>query len=201
MSNAPLTVEIVSGSPHRNGAAESVCEQLSTRLEARGIQVNMSFLSSDDVVGCNNCAACQKTGKCVMGGDFVDNVLQRMVAADVVALVAPVYFAGPSSSLKALLDRCQMFWARKYVLKRAVPAKRPIHLVVLGDGGDPFGTQALETVCTSALNCANLRIGERVRRFIGTKPGEGELSKLADEVIASVSMFNIPDEKQQAGDQ
>lgn len=46
--------------------------------------------------------------------------------------------------------------------------KRPAHLVVIGDGGDPFGTEPLETICTSALNCADLRIEpQRIHRLIG----------------------------------
>lgn len=40
-------------------------------------------------------------------------------------VIAPVYFAGPSGWLKAALDRCQMYWARKYVLRNWVPRKRP----------------------------------------------------------------------------
>ena len=34
-------------------------------------------------------------------------------------LASPVQFSGPPAAVKAMIDRCQCLWARKYVLKIA----------------------------------------------------------------------------------
>jgi arsenate reductase len=41
--------------------------------------------------------------------------------ADVVVLATPIFFYNMTSQLKAVIDRCQMFWARKYKLKLKDP--------------------------------------------------------------------------------
>jgi protein-tyrosine-phosphatase len=41
--------------------------------------------------------------------------------ADVVVLATPIFFYGPSAQLKALIDRSQALWARRYVLKLIDP--------------------------------------------------------------------------------
>ena len=37
--------------------------------------------------------------------------------ADVIVLASPVQFVGLTAHTKAMIDRCQCLWARKYVLK------------------------------------------------------------------------------------
>jgi protein-tyrosine-phosphatase len=41
--------------------------------------------------------------------------------ADVVVLATPIFFYGPSAQLKALIDRSQALWARRYILKLQDP--------------------------------------------------------------------------------
>jgi protein-tyrosine-phosphatase len=41
--------------------------------------------------------------------------------ADVVVLATPIFFYGPSAQIKALIDRSQALWARRYVLKLQDP--------------------------------------------------------------------------------
>lgn len=124
---------------------------------------------------------------CCIKGDAWNVLSRHMESCAALVVVAPVYFAGPSGWLKAALDRCQMYWARKYVLKDWIPRKRPAHLVVIGDGGDPYGTEPLETICTSALNCANLRIEpDRIMRMIGDQYDLRNAITLSGRVMASI---------------
>jgi protein-tyrosine-phosphatase len=44
--------------------------------------------------------------------------------ADVILLASPVFFYNVTAQLKALIDRCQTLWARKYRLKLADPAQK-----------------------------------------------------------------------------
>jgi protein-tyrosine-phosphatase len=44
--------------------------------------------------------------------------------ADVILLASPVFFYNVTAQLKALIDRCQTLWARKYRLKLVDPAQK-----------------------------------------------------------------------------
>lgn len=168
-TEAPEILVIV-GSPHQNGKSALFAEKLTEYLRLLGCSVTLFEIAKYAVAACNGCGACSEMGECIITGDAWNVLSRHMETCAALIVIAPVYFAGPSGWLKAMLDRCQMFWARKYVLKENVPPERPAYLVVIGDGGDPFGTLPLETICTSALNCANLRIMPwRIFRMIGEK--------------------------------
>ena len=177
---------VLCGSPHAGGASERVASTLAACLERRGAFPTLWRLAEHPVAACHNCGGCATSGECVIADAW--HVLSRhMDVCDALVLVAPVYFAGPPAHLKAALDRCQTYWMRKYRLHAPLPAERPAHLVVLGEGGDPFGTDALEAVCTSALNCANLRIEGRVKRFVGCEAADGDLAAIADALLAELA--------------
>lgn len=158
---------VLVGSPNESGRCTALGGAVVNALELLGVEPTYYHIAKYPVAACYNCGACQTTGDCRIVNDPWHVLARHMEHCDVMFLVAPVYFAGPPAHLKAVLDRCQMFWARKYVLGREMPPKRPCHLLVVGDGGDPFGSEPMETVCTSALNCANLRVRGHVHRFIG----------------------------------
>lgn len=178
---------VLVGSPHEQGKSAQFAAAITDHLRKRGMKVTHYEIAKYPVAACTGCGVCQQTGTCCITGDGWGVLSKHMESCDVFVLVAPVYFAGPSGWLKAALDRCQMYWSRKYVLHDGVPAKRPAHLVVIGDGGDPFGTAPLETICTSALNCANLRITpDRTYRFIGDEYDIVHADFVAERALASV---------------
>lgn len=184
---APPEVLILVGSPHEDGKSALFGRKLSEYLRLSGCAVTLYEIAKYPVAACTGCGACSKTGLCCITGDAWGVLSRHMDSCAALVVIAPVYFAGPSGWLKAALDRCQMYWARKYVLKDWIPRKRPAHLVVIGDGGDPFGTEPLEVTCTSALNCANLRIEpERITRMIGNQYNLRHAVTVAGQVLASI---------------
>ena len=180
-----LEALVLVGSPHEEGKSARLALEITRNLRERGMKVTHFEIAKYPVAACTGCGVCSQTGDCCIAGDSWGVLSKHMESCDVFVLVAPVYFAGPSGWLKAALDRCQVFWARKYVLQNRVPKKRPAHLVVIGDGGDPFGSGPLEIICTSALNCANLRIEqERIYRLIGEDYDLAYAEEIAHRVYA-----------------
>jgi multimeric flavodoxin WrbA len=45
-------------------------------------------------------------------------VYKELEGADRIVLASPVHFMGVTAQAKAMIDRCQALWARKYILKR-----------------------------------------------------------------------------------
>jgi hypothetical protein len=73
--------------------------------------------------------------------DGMDDIYERLDAAEAIVVATPVFFATVPAVLKIIFDRCQPYWARRHVLGQpAPPHKRPGAILVVGGGGDPFGT-------------------------------------------------------------
>jgi multimeric flavodoxin WrbA len=63
-----------------------------------------------------HCDACLKAGICRIKDDM-QKVYPEMENADVIVMASPIQFMGVTAHMKAMIDRCQALWARKYVLK------------------------------------------------------------------------------------
>jgi multimeric flavodoxin WrbA len=81
----------------------------------------------------------------------MSEVYPRLDAADAILVASPVYFATVPAVLKALYDRCQPYWARRYVLHQPVERRRPGALLLTGGGGDPFGHECAATTTRSVF--------------------------------------------------
>jgi len=89
------------------------------------------------------CDACWKTGICGVQDDY-QALFPALLSADAVVLASPLYFLGISGWAKAMMDRCQCLWARKYVLHRPLPPtrdgrpRRVAFLATAGSTSPPF---------------------------------------------------------------
>jgi multimeric flavodoxin WrbA len=55
--------------------------------------------------------------------DDMDTIYPKLLEADRIIVASPMFFYGVTGQLKALIDRCQATWARKYVLKQKLSEK------------------------------------------------------------------------------
>ena len=179
-------VLVLVGSPKECGKSSQLAKKLEDQLKEYNAKPCVFELAKYPVAACNGCNSCSTNGQCCIMGDAFNVLSKHMDSADAVVIVAPVYFSGPSGWLKAALDRCQVYWARRYILKQDMPPARPAYLAVVGDGGDPFGYEPLITICTSALNCTGLRLApKRVYDFVASNYKEQAIADLADDIMKS----------------
>lgn len=148
---------LICGSPRSNGRSARLVRELAQELKAAHPQDALEeiFVSRTRVGGCVGCDRCRTAGECCQADDM-PAIMESLAAADELHLVSPVYFAGPPSQLKALLDRFQPhYWAgTRY------QSKRPAYLQVVGEGGDPHGFEPLVVICRSALSVAGFELRE-----------------------------------------
>jgi multimeric flavodoxin WrbA len=98
-------VLILSGSPRRGGNSDLLCDQFRHGAEEAGHQVEKIFLRDKQINYCVACNACQKNGGgCVQQDDMAD-ILERMIAAEVIVMATPVYFFTMNAQMKTLIDR------------------------------------------------------------------------------------------------
>ena len=104
------------GSPRRGGNTEILLEEALKGAEAEGAEIERLYLSDLDMTPCTECHGCDETGACVIL-DEMQQVYPKLLEADVILLVSPVFFYGVTAWAKILIDRCQAFWAKKYLVK------------------------------------------------------------------------------------
>lgn len=182
-------VLIISGSPRKRSCASLIAFIEQGMLEAKDdygaplVDIKEFLLSEKTINPCLACGICSHTGDCIFrtkpeAYNKVANAKDRfkpddyaelvalMDECDMLVVVSPVYFAGPPAQLKSLYDRCQPYWARRYILQQEPPLKRKAHLFFVGSGGDPHGFEPLVTISKSALQVAGFLI-DKVNNYVG----------------------------------
>ncbi|MDI6691842.1 MAG: NAD(P)H-dependent oxidoreductase [Anaerosomatales bacterium] len=162
--SAPLLIGLA-GSPRAGGNSDRVLEAFLDAASASCVTVERIAARDMRFVECDGCGACASTGECVHADDASD-LLRRLERASGLVIATPVYFAGVPSVLKALIDRMQPCWARTYRLGVPRAPKRPGGYLLVGAGGDPFGTHGAEATLASALQVCGFAVEVR-ERFIG----------------------------------
>lgn len=135
---APIRVLGIAGSPRRHGNSERLLDACLEGARDAGAEVDELVVVEAGIAPCRGCNGCSLTGECVVR-DRMTEVYPRLDAADAIVVASPVYFATVPAVLKALYDRCQPYWARRYVLGETPPPRRPGALLLVGGGGDPYG--------------------------------------------------------------
>jgi len=109
------------GSPRRQGNTDLLLTAFLDGAQAQGAEVLKVDVAFKNIAPCQECRFCEQHGFCRQHDDDMREIYHLLRRADVVALATPIFFYGPSAQLKALIDRSQAFWARRYVMKLTDP--------------------------------------------------------------------------------
>lgn len=111
------------GSPRKGGNTDILLEEFLRGCEKAGARCERIRVSRLKVGGCRGCGGCEKTGHCVVEDDMqiVYGALER---SDRIVLAAPIYFYNVPAQAKAVIDRAQALWSRKYILQEEQERKR-----------------------------------------------------------------------------
>ena len=111
------------GSPRVGGNTEVLLDALLHGAREGGGEVEKVELRKLKISPCLEIYKCLETGECPIKDDMRD-LYPKLLAADVVVLASPIFFYGVTAQAKAMIDRTQAFWARRYVLKNDFPGEQ-----------------------------------------------------------------------------
>ena len=127
------------GSPGRRGNTEELLDRFLAGAEDAGGQVSRIPVAELGIDGWSPEIECRDQGSQKAMDEF-QRVSSELVASDVLAVASPVYFRNVPAQLKALIDRSQCQWIRKYVAKEPLPASLAGHErrrgVLISTGGN-----------------------------------------------------------------
>lgn len=109
------------GSPRKKGNSDILLNQMMSTLAEKGIHTRIVDVPRSKIEPCREMTVCEKKGYCPIDDDMGSEIYGLLRKADCVVAATPVFFYGVSAQLKALIDRCQTLWARRYLLKLKDP--------------------------------------------------------------------------------
>jgi multimeric flavodoxin WrbA len=105
------------GSARKDGNTDLLLQNVVNGLKNQNADVEVIRLSELKINPCLNCGGCDAEGICVQNDDM-QTLFDKLLTYDIIILASPIYFMGVSAWTKAMIDRCQALWVRKYVLKK-----------------------------------------------------------------------------------
>lgn len=114
-----LKVLGIMGSPRLGGNSDMLLDNALRGAKEGGAEIEKIRLCDLRIAPCLECHGCDDTGECIQNDDM-QILYPKLIEADRLFLASPIFFMGISAQTKAMIDRCQCIWIRRYKLKRTI---------------------------------------------------------------------------------
>lgn len=156
-----MRIVILLGSPHRHGTTAKLAAAFEKGALSAGHSVESVFVPGEKIAPCRSCDICRKTGTC-MQQDSAPMLTDKLMEADAVVFVSPLFYFNMTAQLKALIDR---FYARPALREKRLRAC----LLTAGADAEPWAyepiqsefhvlcryMQFIDSGCVAAFGCAS----------------------------------------------
>ena len=99
-----MKIILLEGSPNKNGSSNLLADCFRQGAEEAGHSVEIVDVAHADIHPCTGCIRCGYEGPCVQKDD-VEAIRRKILDADMLVFVTPLYYYGMSAQLKAMIDR------------------------------------------------------------------------------------------------
>ena len=106
----------IAGSPRLGGNTDHLLAEVLNGAKDKGAEVKTICVCDLDISPCQHCNYCYQTGDCKITDDIV-KVYEEIEQADCLVIASPLHFMSVTAQIKAMIDRGQSRWVRKYILK------------------------------------------------------------------------------------
>jgi len=110
------------GSPRKKGNTDFLLSAFLDEIQKQGVQVERINVCDMNIKPCKGCGYCEDHGFCVTQDDDMTPLIYPLFRkADIVIAATPIFFYSATAQLKALIDRSQALWSRRYAYKLLDP--------------------------------------------------------------------------------
>jgi len=99
-----MKVLLISGSPKPKGNTALLIEECAKVIEEHGVSTEIISFAGMKIESCIACRKCATTGKCGLD-DGLNEIIDKVRAADGLIVGSPVYFAGARGDVMCALQR------------------------------------------------------------------------------------------------
>jgi len=105
-------------SPRRKGNSAVMLAEFLRGAREAGAEAAAYSVAEHNIKPCMGCGACEKTGKCVITDDDMGQLYPILATVPMVVVSTSLFFYDVPAQGKALIDRTQPLWSRRYPLKQ-----------------------------------------------------------------------------------
>ena len=138
-------VIVISTSLRHGSNSDMLADQFVEGAKAASNEVEKISLSGKNIQFCKGCMGCHKLGKCVINDD-VNDIMAKVMEADVVAWATPIYYYEMCGQMKTLIDRLNGMYGKDYKF-------RDVYLLTAAADDDPATPKRAETGLGGWLAC------------------------------------------------
>ncbi|HOH74136.1 MAG TPA: flavodoxin family protein [Syntrophales bacterium] len=120
-----MKVVALNGSARKNGNTAILLNTVLEELQREGMETELIQMAGSALPGCRACYKCfkNKNRHCSVETDMLNEVIDKMLAAEGILLGSPTYFSDVSANMRAFIERCGFVArANDYMFKRKVGA-------------------------------------------------------------------------------
>jgi len=96
---------VISSSPRRGGNSDLLCDQFIMGAQEIGHETGKIVLKDKNIKYCTGCCTCFNGSKKCSQKDDMAEILEKMIAADVIVMATPAYFYTMCAQMKTMIDR------------------------------------------------------------------------------------------------
>ncbi|HBF43731.1 MAG TPA: flavin reductase [Desulfobacteraceae bacterium] len=111
------------GSPRFKGNTNILLSAFLEEAERLGARTKYLDVAKKNISPCQECGTCEKKGFCPIGDDMQE-IYPLLRQADIIVMATPIFFYGPTAQMKAVIDRSQALWSRKYIHRLTDPGRK-----------------------------------------------------------------------------
>ncbi len=145
-----MRIVVLEGSPNTKGSSDLLADSFRQGAEEAGHVVEVIDTAHANIHPCTGCIHCGYEGPCVQKDD-VENIRKKILDADMIVFVTPLYYYGMSAQLKTMIDR---FCAFNSSIQRK---KMKSALIAAAWNNDDWTFEALESHYKTLVRYLNLR--------------------------------------------
>ncbi len=138
-------VIVISTSLRQGSNSDMLADKFAEGAKAAGHEVEKISLAGKNIQFCKGCLACQKLDRCVIDDD-VNDMMAKVLKADVVAWATPIYYYEMSGQMKTLIDRMNAMYPLDYQF-------RDIYLLTTAAEDEESTPKRAESGLTGWIDC------------------------------------------------
>ncbi len=138
-------VIVISTSLRPGSNSDMLADHFLEGAKAAGNHVEKISLVGKDIRFCKGCMGCQKLGRCVIKDD-VNDIMAKVMKADVVVWATPIYYYEMSGQMKTLIDRMNAMYEQDYKF-------RDVYLLTTAAENEEQTPKRAETGLTGWIDC------------------------------------------------
>ncbi|MCQ2226259.1 MAG: flavodoxin family protein [Paludibacteraceae bacterium] len=140
-----MNVIVISTSLRAHSNSDALANEFIRGALDAGHTVEKISLVDKNIQFCKGCLACQKLGKCVIKDD-VNDIMAKVLNADVVVWATPIYYYEMSGQMKTLIDRMNAMYSQEYKF-------RDVYMLTTAAEDEEFVPKRAEAGLTGWIDC------------------------------------------------